>query len=97
MERFNIYKMMSAILHLGNIDFEGTDSGVQIGVSTKHHVTIGSKLLNTSSDDLERAILCRSIEVAGSVIMYGVICSSSPIFFQLFSISHKHFLFPEHH
>lgn len=79
-KRFTIYKIMSAILHLGNIDFEETDFGVQVNVSTKDHIVIASQLLNVSSDDLERAILFRSIEVPGSVIMYAFLLLSSRTF-----------------
>lgn len=86
MERFTTYKMMSAILHLGNIDFEDTDSGVHVIESTKEHVTIASTLLNISSDDLEKSILCRSIQVPGSIIMYAYLLFFSMLF-HIFSIS----------
>lgn len=67
-ERFNIYKVISAILHLNNVGFENTDLGVKVNVSTNVHVIIASQMLNVSLGDLENAILYRSIEVPGSII-----------------------------
>lgn len=63
-----IYENIAAILHLGNIKFDISDSGTQIIESTKEHVTIAAKLMKILPAELESAILFRLIEVAGSTI-----------------------------
>lgn len=67
-EKSVIYEIIAAILHLGNIRFEATDTGTQVIESTEKHVTIASKLMNISPEELKEAILFRSIEVPGSTI-----------------------------
>lgn len=82
-EKNAIYKLLAAILHLGNIQFEATDSGAQVIESTEEHVTIASKLMDIFPDKLKEAILFRSIDVAGSIIMYVAqkFCLSLPLSF----------------
>lgn len=67
-ERNIIYNFIAAILHLGNIEFSDADFGAIIEETTKIHVTIAAQLLNVSSDELEKALLFRTIEVPGSNI-----------------------------
>lgn len=67
-EKSVIYEFLAAILHLGNIRFEDTDSGTQVIESTEKHVVIASKLMNISPEELKEVILFRSIEVPGSTI-----------------------------
>lgn len=68
-EKSFIYDNLAAILHLGNILFESNDNGAQIVESTKKHMTIAAELMKICSEELETAMLNRSIEVAGSQIM----------------------------
>lgn len=67
-ERNVIYSFIATILHFGNIDFDDTDSGAIVKETSKIHVSIAAKLLNSSSDELENALLFRMIEVPGSKI-----------------------------
>lgn len=64
-EKIIIYNFIAAILHLGNIDFCDTDFGSKVTEMTKIHVAIAARLLELSSDDLEKALLFRTIEVPG--------------------------------
>lgn len=66
--RHVIYSHLAAILHLGNIEFEASDSGAQINQSSKKHITIASKLMNISYEDIEESILYRTINVCGKEI-----------------------------
>lgn len=67
-EKDIIYKIIASILHLGNIEFECADFGASVKGSTKLHVAIVAQLLGLSPDDLNNALLYRTIEVLGSKI-----------------------------
>lgn len=67
-EKIVFYELLAAILHLGNVRFEGTESGTQVFESTEKHVVIASKLMKISPEELKEVILFRSIEVLGSSI-----------------------------
>lgn len=67
-ERIVIYKFIAAILHLGNIEFDGNDFECIVVEATEKHVCIAAKLLNLSPEDLKQAMLFRIIGVAGSNI-----------------------------
>lgn len=66
-ERFIIYKHLAGILHLSNIEFE-TEHETRITELSKKHVIIAAACINVFPDELEKAILMRTIEVCGSVI-----------------------------
>lgn len=67
-DRNIVYKTLSAILHLGNIEFKSTDTS-EITDSTKKHVNIAANLLKILPEELEKAILFRTIDVARSIIL----------------------------
>lgn len=67
-EREIIYKFIATILHLGNIEFDDGDLGTIVKESTKIHISVAAQLLSLPSDELEKALLFRTIEVAGSTI-----------------------------
>lgn len=62
-----IYKILAAILHLGNVDFEGSsmEEELKVSINTKNHFEYASQLLNVEPKLLERSLLMREIEVDG--------------------------------
>lgn len=62
-----IYQLLSAVLHLGNIQFEGGVEA-QIKKSTNHVVDSAANLLKVSSDELKAVLLYNLIPDAGSEI-----------------------------
>lgn len=71
-ERCLIYEKLAFILHLGNIEFESNEHEARIIESSKQHINIAAELIEISPKDLEEALLFRSIEVAGSTIMWAI-------------------------
>lgn len=67
-QRIDIYKIIAAILHLGNIFFEeNVDTGnSQISESSKFHLKHAANLLTLKEDTLESLLLARTMEVSGS-------------------------------
>lgn len=63
-----IYRIISAIIHLGNIEFEGTDE-VKISETSKIHIDIAAELTDMSSDEIVNALLFRSIDILSSKIL----------------------------
>lgn len=71
--RIHIYKVLSAILHLGNVVFEENrlSGKCQISQPSKFHFECTANLLNMSYTTLQTALLTRTIEINGSdQIMY---------------------------
>lgn len=67
-ERSKIYKVLAAILHLGNIDFEGdvlTEKS-RIIESTAIHLSYAAQLLEIGEEILKKSLLTRKMEVPGS-------------------------------
>lgn len=62
-----IYQLLSAVLHLGNIQF-GCGSEAHIKESTNHAVDFASKLLKVSSGELKTVLLYNLIPDGGSEI-----------------------------
>lgn len=67
-ERNRIYKILAAILHLGNVDIEEEISSEKCKISelSKIHLKHTAKLLNIEQQTLEIALLTRTIEINGS-------------------------------
>lgn len=67
-ERMDIYKILAAILHIGNVNFEesSTTEKLQISDHTRIHLEFASKLLNVVPNMLETSLLMRDIEIKGS-------------------------------
>lgn len=77
-ERFEIYSMVAAILHLGNVTFEDnpedTRGGCKVCQSSEKSLTIASKLLGIDSSELRQALISRVMQSTrggfkGTVIM----------------------------
>lgn len=68
-EKLILYMNLSAILHLSNVEFTNNndDSEAQITNLTQKHLIIAAKLMNVPFEDLEKSMLFRSIDIAGSV------------------------------
>lgn len=71
-ERINIYKILAAILHLGNVIFEenpsiaGCQTRCRITNSSRNHCFYAAQLLGIEQELLEMCLLTRKMEVAGS-------------------------------
>lgn len=67
-ERMDIYKILAAISHIGNVNFEesSTTEKLQISDHTRIHLEFASKLLNVVPNMLETSLLMRDIEIKGS-------------------------------
>lgn len=66
-KRTNIYKILGAILHLGNVNLEvnNTTEKCQISNLSRHHFEYAARLLNIDQQLLERTIFTRRIEING--------------------------------
>lgn len=66
--RIKIYKILAAILHLGNVTFEENPSvdGSQIAESTANHFRYAAQLLGIQQRSLEISLLTRKMEITGS-------------------------------
>lgn len=63
-ERHAVYKLLAAILHLGNIEFvEDEKFGCQITNSTESSLQKASELLCFNSVELKKNLLTRSLEL----------------------------------
>lgn len=69
-KKITIYKILAAILHLGNIEFgnNGPDDEIHIIEATEHHIRIAADLLNVPANELENALLYHIMHVHGSQI-----------------------------
>ena len=71
-ETLNVFRIISGILHLGNVEFRPTRDDEASAVSNPHTVEIVSELLGVSASILEYSLCNRSIEsgksTKGSVI-----------------------------
>lgn len=67
-ERMRIYKILSAILYLGNVNFEENSAteNLEISHDTIKHLQLASQLLKVESHVLETSLLTRDIDVRGS-------------------------------
>ncbi|XP_044011291.1 myosin heavy chain 95F isoform X2 [Aphidius gifuensis] len=77
-ERFEIYTMVAAVLHLGNISFEDnpedTKGGSRITKSSDNAVLMTAKLLSIDTDELRQALISKVMQtsrggIKGTVIM----------------------------
>lgn len=67
-ERIQIYKILAAILHLGNIEIEETNSGEsQISETSRIHLKHMSNLLNIEQQIIEKSLITRSIDINGQI------------------------------
>lgn len=67
-ERHRIYKILAAILHLGNVEIEdeiGSDK-CKISEQSRKHLKCAAILLDIEQEVLEIVLLTRSIDVKGS-------------------------------
>lgn len=67
-EIMEIYKILAAILHIGNIHFEEESATGKLGISnhTKIHLDYACQLLNVAPKVLETSLLMRDIDIKGS-------------------------------
>lgn len=66
-ERLQIYEVLAAILHMGNVTFKKnpiTDV-LEISNETEHHFEYASQLLHVEPKTLKKTLLARDIEVDG--------------------------------
>lgn len=65
----SIYKVLSSILNLGNIEFDSSKDGdVVIKTDSREFLRRAAILLDISESDLEDAMISHSIEVASQQI-----------------------------
>lgn len=70
-ERMRVYRILAAILHLGNIIFEETSNGkCRIVADTRIHFENVARLLEIDVEILESALLTRKIEISTEKITY---------------------------
>lgn len=76
--RFNIYGLVAAVLHLGNVSFEENPEdargGCQVSQASEQSLSITSKLIGVDSFELRQALVSRVMQskgggVKGTVIM----------------------------
>lgn len=67
-EGIAIYKILAAILHLGNVIFEENPlvDGCKIADSTANHSRYAAQLLGIEQKNLEMSLLTRKMEINGS-------------------------------
>lgn len=59
-----IYRLLAAILHMGNVNFENNDSGcAQIAETSNESFECAANLLKISNTQLKNALLCRKFTV----------------------------------
>lgn len=68
-EKMSIYKILAAILHLGNIEFHEIENRAEIITRSEVHIYSISKILCIPADELRNVFLHRTIEVKNSHIM----------------------------
>ncbi|XP_015589785.1 myosin heavy chain 95F isoform X2 [Cephus cinctus] len=77
-ERMEIYTMVAAVLHLGNITFEDnpedTKGGSRISANSEKAVTMSAKLLGVDPEELRQALVSKVMQtsrggIKGTVIM----------------------------
>lgn len=66
--RMKIYKILAAILHLGNVSFEENSlvEGCQIADSTANHFCYAAQLLEVEQIHLKTSLLTRKMAINGS-------------------------------
>lgn len=64
-EIMEIYKILAAILHIGNIHFEEESETGKLGISnhTRIHLDYACQLINVATNMLESSLLMRSIGI----------------------------------
>ncbi|EDO36037.1 predicted protein [Nematostella vectensis] len=68
-EKSNIYRVVAAVLHLGNIIFEDIDDthgGCQVSSKCSDEVNITAKLLGVSPEELQQALTTRLMSAGGA-------------------------------
>lgn len=79
-ERCDIYTIVAAVLHLGNIEFEenieSTKGGCKVTEQTEHSLSVVANLLSVDVDELRQALITKVMMtnrggLKGTVIMYG--------------------------
>jgi myosin VI len=78
-ERCDIYTIVAAVLHLGNIEFEenteSTKGGCKVTEQTECSLSVVAKLLSVDVDELRQALITKVMMtnrggLKGTVIMY---------------------------
>lgn len=72
-KKLTIYSILSAILNLGNIKFEiseSSDEGCFVSEETRKFLNNAATLLNIDEGTLEDALISKTFQVAGSQIRY---------------------------
>lgn len=69
-KKMNFYKILAAILHLGNIEFDDSDNEAKISKSSETHIQSAAKLLNVPIDELRNVFLSRRMDINTSSITY---------------------------
>lgn len=67
-ERIQIYKIVAAILHLGNVQFEENSlmEGCRVADNTTDHLSYAAQLLGIEEKRIEMSLLTRKMEISGS-------------------------------
>lgn len=71
-DKNSIFQLVSAVLHLGNIDFEPQateEQGCKVTKDSKASLQTCARLLDVPVDMLETTLTCRSISVGGGGVM----------------------------
>lgn len=77
-EKIEIYSLVAAVLHLGNIEFEDnpedTRGGCRVSHASEKSLIIASKLLGIDANELKQALVSRVMQssrggLKGTVIM----------------------------
>ena len=67
-ERCVIYRILAAILHLGNVKFEENASkeGCRVADETANHLSYAARLLRIEEKKIETSLLTRKMQVSGT-------------------------------
>lgn len=64
-QKIALYKVIAAILHLGNVDFQDHDEGCQVIEAEKKSLNNAANLLGIDARTLSESIMTRSINEKG--------------------------------
>lgn len=65
-EKSNVFRLVAAVLHLGNIEFEESGDGSAITSATESSLTGVSAMLGLEADALRKALTIKMISIAGT-------------------------------
>lgn len=75
--KFEIYKLVASVLHLGNVNFEENPEdargGCQVSKQSEQSLAIASKLMGVDSFELRQALVSRVMQSKGGGIKGTVI------------------------